>query len=216
MLRSSVRRVVRYKAIRLWRIGFAVTAAVALGALSAGCTTTAETTGSTTAAIAAAPQGATVAFESVDGLPQYQFQKLVQSLQQEAETRQLAFVSRTGPAKYHVRGYASAHITKRQTTIAWVWDVYDNSEDRLLRISGEEQGANGRRGWAAANDQTMQRIARDGVTQLAGFLTGPQEPQAPIVTPPPVEANPVTSPEASPNIASTEGMTQQASLVSGQ
>ena len=205
MLRSSAGNMARRRIIR---ICFGIGTAVALGALSAGCTTTDETTGSTNAPVASAPRGASVAFESIDGMPQYQFQKLVQSLQQEAETRQLAFVSRTGPSQYRLRGYASAHIRGKQTTIAWVLDVYDSAKERSLRISGEQQGSNGRRGWAAADDQAMQRIARDGMTQLAGFLTGPQEPQAPIVSPPPAEA--------APNVASTDGMTQQASLGSGQ
>jgi hypothetical protein len=178
--------------------------AIALGALSAGCTTTAETTGSTTAAVAP-PRGATVAFESLDGLPTYQFQKLVQLLQQEAETRQLAVVSRLVPSQYRIRGYATALIQKKRTTIAWVWDVYDNTQQRSLRISGEEQATNPRRGWAAVDDQTMQRIARDGMAQLAGFLTSPPEPAPPLVTPPPTPG---------PAVAGIEGMTTQASLVS--
>ena len=50
------------------RVCLGIATAIALGALSAGCTTTAETTGSTTAA---SPRGATVAFESLDGLKIY-------------------------------------------------------------------------------------------------------------------------------------------------
>lgn len=139
-------------------------------------------------------------------MPQYQFQSLVRSLEQEAETRQLAFVSRTGAAQYHVRGYASAHIRhKRATTIVWVWDIYDSSQERTLRVSGEQAGTNGRRGWAAADDQVIRNIAKDGMTQLAGFLAGPQEPQAPAVSPPPA-----------PAVAAAESTTQHASLMSSQ
>ena len=187
------------------RVCLGIATAIALGALSAGCTTTAETTGSTTAA-AAPPRGATVAFESLDGLPTYQFQKLVQLLQQEAETRQLAVVSRAVPSQYRIRGYATALIQRKRTTIAWVWDVYDSAQQRSLRISGEEQATSPRRGWAAADDQTMQRIARDGMAQLASFLTSPPEPQPPAVTPP----------ETAPAVASIEGMTTQAALVSSR
>ena len=201
MLPWSAGRVARHRIIRVY---LGIAAAIALGALSAGCTTTAETTGSTTATVAP-PRGATVAFESIDGLPAYQFQKLVQLLSQEAETRQLAVVTRSGPSQYRIRGYASALIQRKRTTIAWVWDVYDSQQQRTLRITGEEQATNPRRGWAAADDQTMQRIARDGMAQLANFLTSPPEPQPPAVSPAP-----------GPAIASTEGMTTQASLVSSR
>ena len=180
------------------RVCLGIATAIALGALSAGCTTTAETTGSTTAA---SPRGATVAFESLDGLPTYQFQKLVQLLQQEAETRQLAVVSRAVPSQYRIRGYATALVQKKRTTIAWVWDVYDSAQQRSLRISGEDQATNPRRGWAAADDQTMPRIA-----QLASFLTSPPEPQPPAVTPA----------EPAPAGAGIEGMTTQAALVSSR
>lgn len=142
-------------------------------------------------------------------MPQYQFQSLVRSLEQEAETRQLAFVSRSATAQYRVRGYASAHVrNKRATTIVWVWDVYDSNQERTLRLTGEQPGTNGRRGWAAADDQTIRNIAKDGMTQLAGFLTGPQEPQAPAVSPAPGEA--------APAVAATESTTQHASLMSSQ
>lgn len=206
MWRTSAGGVSRYRIIRTFA---GMTAALVLGALAAGCSTAVPvTTGSVASAttVASAPRGATIAFESIDGMPQYQFQSLVRSLEQEADTRQLAFVSRTGPAQYHVRGYASAHVrNKRTTTIVWVWDVYDSTQARTLRLSGEQPGVNGRRGWAAADDQVIRSIAKDGVTQLAGFLTGPQEPTPPAVSPPPAEP--------APAVASTEGMTQQAALL---
>jgi hypothetical protein len=200
MWRTSAGSVSRRSIIR----AFAVTAAIALGALGAGCSTGVPvTTGSV--ASAPAPRGATIAFESIDGMPQYQFQSLVRSLEQEAETRQLAFVSRTAPAQYHVRGYASAQVrNKRTTTIVWVWDVYDSAQERTLRLTGEQPGANGRRGWAAADDQVIRSIAKDGVTQLTGLLTGPQEPAPPAVSPPS---------EAAPAVASAETPTQHAALV---
>src|SRR5207237_100426 len=102
----------------------------------------------------AAPRG-TVAFESIDGLPEPQFQRLVQALAQEAETRQLAVVSRTERAQYRVRGYAAAHIRGKRTTIAWVWDIYDADQQRMLRLTGEERGGTGQRGWPAADDATL-------------------------------------------------------------
>src|SRR5215510_10265668 len=65
----------------IWLIGLSV----------AGCSTTdVGTTGALSAASAAGP---TVAFESIDGPPPGIFQKLVQNIEAEAGTRQIAVVS---------------------------------------------------------------------------------------------------------------------------
>ena len=58
--------------------------------------------------MSAAPRGASVAFESIDGPPQLQFYTLVRDLNEEAELRRLAVISREKPATYHVRGYLAA------------------------------------------------------------------------------------------------------------
>ena len=87
---------------------------------------------------AAQPRGATVAFDSLDGLPPGQFQKIVGNLNDEAQSRRLAVISREQPSAYRVRGYLAVKVTKRRTTVSWVWDVFDQSEQRVLRISGEE------------------------------------------------------------------------------
>ena len=47
--------------------------------------------------------------------------------------------------------------------IAWVWDVYDNNQQRALRLSGEEPaGKAGRDAWAAADDLVLRKIAQAG------------------------------------------------------
>jgi hypothetical protein len=127
---------------------------------------------------AAQPHGATVAFESIDGPPPAQFHTLVQNLNDEAQTHRLAVISRETPSAYRVRGYLAAKVVKGQSTIAWVWDVFDSDERRALRISGEET-ANSRTlgrhrdAWTAADDAMLRRIARTSMEQLATFLTSP-------------------------------------------
>ena len=131
---------------------------------------------------AAQPRGATVAFESIDGPPPGQFQKLVQNLNEEAQSRRLAVISRESPSVYRVRGTLAAKVAKDQTTISWVWDVFDAGQRRALRISGEETAKSRLRvGWSAADDAMLQRIARSSMDQLAAFLTLPEV--APEVTP---------------------------------
>ena len=97
-------------------------------------------------ALAGQPRGATVAFESIDGLPPGQFHELVQALNNEAQTRRLAVMSRESPSAYRVRGYLAAKVAKRETTISWVWDVFDGDDHRALRIAGEETAKSGK--WA--------------------------------------------------------------------
>lgn len=135
---------------------------------------------------AAQPRGATVAFDSVDGLPPNQFQKLVQDLNEEAQARRLAVISRDQPSAYRVRGYLAVKVAKHQTTISWVWDVFDREENRALRVSGEETAkVRHREAWAAADDAMLRRIARNCMEQLAVFLTSPEV--APGTAPPPAE-----------------------------
>ncbi len=143
---------------------------------------------------AAQPRGATIAFDSLDGLPPGQFQKLVQDLDNEAQARHLAVISREQPSAFRVRGYLAVKVSKRQTTITWVWDVFDQDENRAIRISGEETAkVRHRDAWAAADDAMLRQIARASMDQLAAFLTSPQvapggvppatEPQVAMVHP---------------------------------
>jgi hypothetical protein len=144
---------------------FAAACALAL----AGCNQDGQTNVS-----AAQPRGATVAFESIDGPPNGQFQKLVRDLSDEAQTRRLAVISREQSSAYRVRGYLAAKVVQGQTTISWVWDVFDKEERRALRVTGEETAkAQHNDAWNAADDAMLQRIARTSMDQIAAFLTSP-------------------------------------------
>src|SRR5262245_53762083 len=135
------------------------------------------------------PRGATVAFDSLDGLPPGQFQRLVKNLNDEAQSRRLAVISREQPSAYRVRGYLAATVSKHQTTVSWVWDIFDQDEHRALRITGEETAkVRHRDAWAAADDAMLQRIAQSSMEQLAAFLTSPA-------------VAPGTAPTAEPQIA---------------
>jgi hypothetical protein len=124
--------------------------------------------------LAAVPRGATVAFESIDGPPPPQFRTLVQNLNDEAQVRRMAVISREAPSAYRVRGYLAAKVVKGQTTIAWVWDVFDGDEHRAFRINGEETAKTGARdAWTVADDAMLRRIARSSIEQLSAFLNSP-------------------------------------------
>jgi len=158
------------------RARFGLVAAGVLGLCASGCSSGPQ--GPTPVAMT---RGPTVAFESIDGPPESIFRKLVQDLNDEATTRQVAVVSRDAPAQFRVRGYVAALVEKRRhTVIAWVWDVYDADQRRAIRLTGEEPaGASGRGTWAAADDALLRRIAKSGIERLAAFLaTPPAQPPA--------------------------------------
>lgn len=166
---------------RVWHIAGLLTFALTLGA----CNPDSQSVS------AQQPRGAAVAFDSLDGLPASQFQRLVKNLNDEAQSRRLAVISREQPSAYRVRGYLAATVAKHQTTISWVWDVFDQDEHRALRISGEETAkVRHKDAWAAADDAMLQRIARSSMEQLAAFLTSP------VVAP-------GTAPSAEPQITLT-------------
>jgi hypothetical protein len=165
-----IRRAGRAAEFRRVLVALAFAAALPL----AGCQTEKE------ASMAAAqPRGATVAFESIDGLPQDRFHTLVQDLNGEAQLRRLAVLPREQPTAYRVRGYFAAAVEQGRTTVSWVWDVFDQNQRRATRISGSEDARSGK-AWDVADDAMLQRIARASMEQLAAFLNAPDAaPAAP-------------------------------------
>jgi len=163
-------------ALRRVRLGGVL--AVALGLGAAGCSTAPQVP-----AAYASVRGPTIAFESIDGPPESIFRKYVQTISDEANTRQMAIVSREAPAQFRVRGYLATLVEQRRgTVIAWVWDVYDINQQRTVRLTGEEKTSGAGRGtWAAADDSVLRRIARNGMDQFAAFLGSPGTPAGPSV-----------------------------------
>ncbi|HLH93123.1 MAG TPA: hypothetical protein VKX28_32265 [Xanthobacteraceae bacterium] len=185
---------------------------VLLGACAAGCSSAPQgpMAGASGPMASATAHGPTVAFDSIDGPPESIFNRLVQDLGDEAAARQVAVVSRRGPAQYRVRGYLAALVEgkRRATVISWVWDVYDANQQRIVRISGEEPGGGSGRGtWAAADDGVLHRIATTSMDRLAGFLA------APDVAPPGGPAAPATP---GPNVAANDAPASAAFAYAGE
>ena len=133
-------------------------------------------------AMASSTSGPTIAFESIDGPPPQVFERMVNVLDSESKLRSLSIVSREASASYRVRGYLAAEINRGRTTVAWVWDVYDQNQQRALRLSGTEPaGKAGRDGWAAVDDLALRKIAQAGLSGLASLINGtpPQDTPQP-------------------------------------
>ena len=143
--------------------------------------------------------GATVAFESIDGPPQAVFDRMVNVLDTESKLRNLQIVSREGGASYRVRSYLSAQVVRGKTVIAWVWDVYDNNQQRALRLSGTEPAAKvGRDAWAAADDLVLRKIAQAGLAGLSGMINSAPDAPQPVPATPNLRGSAVASVEQSP------------------
>jgi hypothetical protein len=174
-----------FAVIRLVRV--ALVAATG-GLVAAGCTTSGQPVFDITAGGGAGPR--TVVFESIDGPPEPLFRRLVARLGQEANARKIAMVSREQPAQYAIRGYVAAHVQGQKTTITWVWDVFTADHERAVRLTGEVPGVPSERAWAAADDAVVARMAHEGMSRLAAFLSG---------------SGPTPPDTSLPNVASTTG-----------
>lgn len=151
-------------------------------------------------AMANSSSGPTIAFESIDGPPPQVFDRMVGVLDSESKLRSLSIVSREGTAAYRVRGYLAAEVSRGRTTIAWVWDVYDQNQQRALRLSGEEPaGKAGRDAWTSVDDLVLRKIAQAGLSGLANMING-----TPADTPQPPP--PATPSRRGPAVASADGL----------
>ena len=178
-------------------LGFGrVALAMAFAGFLAGCTTDGQP-----GVASVQPRGATVAFESIDGPPPAQFHALVRNLNDEAQQRRLAVLSREASSAYRVRGYLAAKVDKGETTISWVWDVFDRDEQRAIRINGDEHVKKSGKAdpWTAADEAMLRRIASASMEQLAAFLTSSEAvpvAAAPGLSPVALIGRSDTSPEA--------------------
>jgi hypothetical protein len=156
-------------------------------------------------AMASSGSAPTVAFESIDGPPPHLFDRMVGVLDSEAKLRNLSIVSREGAASYRVRSYLAAQVNRGRTTIAWVFDVYDQNQQRAMRLSGEEAaGKAGRDPWAAADDLVLRKIAQAGLSGLASMINGTTPADAPQPTPVPALRGSVVASADRPSPVSSE------------
>jgi hypothetical protein len=160
-------------------------AMMAAAALAVACTLGGCAAGGGAAnSFAMAGSAPTIAFESIDGPPQPVFDRMVGVLNSESKLRSLSIVSREGAAAYRVRSYLAAQVSRGRTTIAWVWDVYDQNQQRALRLSGEEPaGKAGRDPWAAADDLVLRKIAQAGLSGLGSMINQTAPADAPQPAP---------------------------------
>lgn len=100
---------------------------------------------------------------------------LTQRLAARAKESGMTLAGTAGQGATHVlKGYFSTISEGKDTTVIYVWDVYDPAGTRLHRINGQQKAPtlSGAEGWAAVPPATMQAIADQTITQLTNWLAG--------------------------------------------
>ncbi|MER9300611.1 hypothetical protein NKI38_29705 [Mesorhizobium sp. M0621] len=105
---------------------------------------------------------------------------LTAELQTRARQRGITLAGSADAAATHVlKGYFSTMSEGADTTVIYVWDVYDPAGNRLHRINGQQKapsvnsgGSGGGDSWKAVSPATMQAIADQTIDQFAAWLGG--------------------------------------------
>lgn len=99
---------------------------------------------------------------------------LTERLAMRARERGITLVGSAGAqsATHMLKGYFSAVTEGADTTVIYVWDIYDPAGNRLHRINGQQKAPSvkGGEGWSAVSPATMQAVADATVDQLAAWL----------------------------------------------
>ena len=163
-----------------------VTSAQALPATQGASATTSQTTTPAATAAPAASTPATPAQAAAVAKTRLQVAPIVGAsveaaapltaeLQTRAKQRGLTLVGSTDQTATHVlKGYFSTMTEGKDTTVIYVWDIYDPSGNRLHRINGQQKApsAGSGEGWPAVAPATMQAIADQTIDQFAAWLGG--------------------------------------------
>ncbi len=98
---------------------------------------------------------------------------LSERLSTRARERGIVLARSNDPATTHVlKGYFTPLAEGKETTVIYVWDVYDPAGNRVHRITGQQKArSGGGEGWSSVSSATMQTIADATIDQLVTWLT---------------------------------------------
>ncbi|AZO44833.1 hypothetical protein EJ076_28895 [Mesorhizobium sp. M7D.F.Ca.US.005.01.1.1] len=105
---------------------------------------------------------------------------LTAELQTRARQRGITLAGSADQTATHVlKGYFSTMSEGTDTTVIYVWDVYDPAGNRLHRINGQQKAPSVKSGdsgggdsWKGVSPATMQSIADQTIDQFAAWLGG--------------------------------------------
>ncbi|WP_208976274.1 hypothetical protein [Polycladidibacter stylochi] len=85
----------------------------------------------------------------------------------------IKLVRRMGaPSSYRIKGHLTSTGSKANTTVFYVFDIYDNNGKRVHRIEGLEPAGGTATGdpWAGVSSDSLKRIATRSMASLRAWL----------------------------------------------
>jgi hypothetical protein len=130
-------------------------------------------TAPTPAQSAAVAANARIQFAPIVGTSVEAATTLSQRLSTRARERGIVLARSNDPATTHVlKGYFTPLAEGKETTVIYVWDVYDPAGNRVHRITGQQKApSGGGDGWSSVSSSTMQTIADATIDQLITWLS---------------------------------------------
>jgi hypothetical protein len=130
-------------------------------------------TAPTPAQSAAVAANARIQFAPIVGTSVEAATTLSQRLSTRARERGIVLARSNDPATTHVlKGYFTPLAEGKETTVIYVWDVYDPAGNRVHRITGQQKApSGGGDGWSSVSSSTMQTIADATIDQLIIWLS---------------------------------------------
>jgi hypothetical protein len=151
------------------------TAAASPAPTGAAMSPTAPTAANPPARTAAVPAGTRLQIAPLVGASVEAAAPLTERLNLKARERGITLVGSADTSATNIlKGYFSVLTEGKDTTVIYVWDLYDPAGNRLHRINGQQKAPSvgGAKGWAAVSPSVMQAVADATVDQLAAWLSG--------------------------------------------
>lgn len=133
-------------------------------AILAGC----QGTGT---AFMGSPEGVPITLESIDGAPGPVKTAFTSELAAAATSKKVDLVGSGDQARYRMRGYLSTEANgDGETTLAYVWDVFDAEKRRAKRLTGSSPIRTSGNPWAELDKETLAKLATRSMDEIAEFL----------------------------------------------
>lgn len=128
------------------------------------------------------PEGVPIMLESIEGAPGPVQTAFVGELNSAASDRKVEIVGTSSQARYRVRGYLSTETADGETTVAYVWDVFDSEKRRAQRLTGSSPIKVGSSNpWTSLDKATLAKLANSSMDEIAQFLAAAKA-EAPFQT----------------------------------
>ncbi len=147
----------------------ATTAPQAAGVPAGSPSMAAPTAGTQTAGLVSS---ARIQFAPIVGTSVEAATSLSERLAVRARERGIRMTGASDTGMTHMlKGYFTPLAEGKETTVIYVWDVYDPTGNRVHRISGQQKAPSaGGDGWASVPSAAMQAIADATIDQLTAWL----------------------------------------------